>query len=66
MQHLSKNSTEQQSKRMKSQEPEQTQTQINLELKIHRLNRIVEETVYPAMEDFCLDVVLGKGPGARP
>jgi Holliday junction DNA helicase RuvB len=32
---------------------------------IHRLNRIVEETVYPAMEDFCLDVVLGKGPGAR-
>jgi len=32
---------------------------------IHRLNRIVEETVYPAMEDFGLDVVLGKGPGAR-
>lgn len=32
---------------------------------IHRLNRMVEETVYPAMEDFCLDVVLGKGPGAR-
>jgi holliday junction DNA helicase RuvB len=32
---------------------------------IHRLNRVVEETVYPAMEDFALDVVLGKGPGAR-
>jgi len=32
---------------------------------IHRLNRVVEETVYPAMEDYCLDVVLGKGPGAR-
>ncbi len=32
---------------------------------IHRLNRLVEETVYPAMEDFALDVVLGKGPGAR-
>jgi holliday junction DNA helicase RuvB len=32
---------------------------------IHRLNRVVEETVYPAMEDFGLDIVLGKGPGAR-
>jgi len=32
---------------------------------IHRLNRLVEETVYPAMEDFALDIVLGKGPGAR-
>ena len=32
---------------------------------IHRLNRMVEETVYPAMEDFGLDVILGKGPGAR-
>lgn len=32
---------------------------------IHRLNRMVEETVYPAMEDFALDIVLGKGPGAR-
>jgi Holliday junction DNA helicase RuvB len=32
---------------------------------IHRLNRVVEEMVYPAMEDYGLDVVLGKGPGAR-
>ncbi|MBI3957053.1 MAG: Holliday junction branch migration DNA helicase RuvB [Candidatus Kerfeldbacteria bacterium] len=32
---------------------------------IHRLNRIVEEMLYPAMEDFGLDIVLGKGPGAR-
>jgi Holliday junction DNA helicase RuvB len=32
---------------------------------IHRLNRTVEETIYPAMEDYCLDVVLGKGPAAR-
>jgi holliday junction DNA helicase RuvB len=32
---------------------------------VHRLNKVVEETIYPAMEDFCLDVVLGKGPGAR-
>lgn len=32
---------------------------------IHRLNKMVEETLYPAMEDFCLDIVLGKGPGAR-
>lgn len=32
---------------------------------IHRMNRTVEETIYPAMEDFCLDVVLGKGPAAR-
>ncbi len=32
---------------------------------IHRLNRVVEETIYPAMEDYCLDVVLGKGPAAR-
>jgi Holliday junction DNA helicase RuvB len=32
---------------------------------IHRLNKAVEETLYPAMEDYCLDVVLGKGPGAR-
>ena len=32
---------------------------------IHRLNKIVEETLYPAMEDFALDIVLGKGPGAR-
>jgi len=32
---------------------------------IHRLNRVVEETLYPAMEDFALDMVLGKGPSAR-
>jgi len=32
---------------------------------IHRLNRIVEETLYPAMEDFALDIILGKGPSAR-
>jgi Holliday junction DNA helicase RuvB len=32
---------------------------------IHRLNKTVEETIYPAMEDYCIDVVLGKGPAAR-
>lgn len=32
---------------------------------IHRLNSSVEETLYSAMEDFALDMVLGKGPGAR-
>ena len=32
---------------------------------IHRLPKIVEEVLYPAMEDFQLDVVLGKGPAAR-
>lgn len=32
---------------------------------IHRLNKIVEEMLYPAMEDFGLDIVLGKGPSAR-
>ncbi len=32
---------------------------------IHRLNRIVEEMLYPAMEDFTLDIVIGKGPGAK-
>ncbi len=32
---------------------------------IHRLNRAVEEVLYPAMEDFQLDIVLGKGPAAR-
>lgn len=32
---------------------------------IHRLSHVVEEILYPAMEDFSLDVVLGKGPGAR-
>lgn len=32
---------------------------------IHRLNRIVEESLYPALEDFHLDIVLGQGPSAR-
>ncbi|MCK1981896.1 MULTISPECIES: Holliday junction branch migration DNA helicase RuvB [Peribacillus] len=32
---------------------------------IHRLPRVVEEVLYPAMEDFCLDIVVGKGPEAR-
>ncbi|WP_026693797.1 Holliday junction branch migration DNA helicase RuvB [Peribacillus kribbensis] len=32
---------------------------------IHRLPRAVEEVLYPAMEDFCLDIVIGKGPSAR-
>jgi len=32
---------------------------------IHRLPRAAEEVLYPAMEDFALDIVLGKGPGAR-
>jgi Holliday junction DNA helicase RuvB len=32
---------------------------------IHRLNRAVEEVLYPAMEDYAVDIVLGKGPGAR-
>ncbi len=32
---------------------------------IHRLPRVVEEVLYPAMEEFHLDIVLGKGPGAR-
>jgi Holliday junction DNA helicase RuvB len=32
---------------------------------IHRLGRPVEEILYPALEDFALDVVMGKGPGAR-
>lgn len=32
---------------------------------IHRLNRSVEEVLYPAMEDYALDIVIGKGPGAR-
>jgi len=32
---------------------------------IHRLNRVVEEVLYPAMEDFSLDIVIGKGPAAR-
>jgi Holliday junction DNA helicase RuvB len=32
---------------------------------VHRLSRAVEEILYPAMEDFALDLVIGKGPGAR-
>jgi len=32
---------------------------------IHRLNRTVEEILYPAMEDYCLDIIIGKGPSAR-
>lgn len=32
---------------------------------IHRLNRQIEEVLYPAMEDFALDIVVGKGPAAR-
>lgn len=32
---------------------------------IHRLNRMIEEILYPAMEDFVIDIVIGKGVGAR-
>ena len=32
---------------------------------IHRLNRVVEEVLYSAMEDFTLDIIIGEGPGAR-
>ena len=32
---------------------------------IHRLPRPVEEVLYPAMEDFAIDIMVGKGPGAR-
>lgn len=32
---------------------------------IHRLPRAIEEVLYPAMEDYCLDIVVGKGPTAR-
>ncbi len=32
---------------------------------IHRLGRVVEEVLYPAMEDFALDIIIGKGPAAR-
>ena len=32
---------------------------------IHRLNRAIEEILYPAMEDFALDLIIGKGPGAK-
>ena len=32
---------------------------------IHRLNKTIEEILYPAMEDSCLDIIIGKGPSAR-
>ena len=32
---------------------------------IHRLSRVVEEILYPAMEDHALDLMIGKGPGAK-
>lgn len=32
---------------------------------IHRLNRVIEETLYPAMEDYELDIIVGQGPSAR-
>ena len=32
---------------------------------IHRVNKSVEEVLYPAMEDYCLDIIIGKGPTAR-
>ncbi|HEY5272929.1 MAG TPA: Holliday junction branch migration DNA helicase RuvB [Acidimicrobiales bacterium] len=32
---------------------------------VHRLNRAVEEILYPAMEDFAIDIIIGKGPSAR-
>ena len=32
---------------------------------IHRLNRMIEEILYPTMEDFVIDIMIGKGPGAR-
>jgi len=32
---------------------------------IHRLNKLIEEVLYPAMEDFALDIIIGKGPSAR-
>ena len=32
---------------------------------IHRLNRVVEEVLYSAMEDYCIDIMIGKGPAAK-
>jgi len=32
---------------------------------VHRLNKIIEEVLYPAMEDYALDIIIGKGPSAR-
>ena len=40
-------------------------TNLNKNDEIHRLNRSVEEILYPAMEDFALDIIIGKGPAAR-
>ena len=34
-------------------------------VEIHRLNRVVEEILYPAMEDFAIDIIVGKGPSAN-
>ena len=34
-------------------------------MKLHRLNKVVEEILYPAMEDFCVDVVIGKEASTR-
>ena len=34
-------------------------------VEIHRLNRMIEEILYPAMEDYVIDIMIGKGPGAR-
>lgn len=33
---------------------------------VHRLSRAVEDILYPAMEDYKLDILIGKGPAARP
>ena len=38
---------------------------IRFRRKIHRLNRMIEEILYPAMEDYVIDIMIGKGPGAR-
>ena len=32
---------------------------------IHRMNKSIEEVLYPALEDFCLDIIIGKGPTAK-
>ena len=32
---------------------------------VHRLNKVIEEVLYPAMEDYALDIIVGKGPSAR-
>ena len=36
-----------------------------LSIEIHRLNPAVEEVLYPAMEDYQLDIMVGEGPAAR-